>query len=91
MRKLTICICENKGADQLRSAVPAKLISAFVFATQIVYFLNTKFPASNHLLLLYSQVCVGPGRNPNCCFFHAQAQMYDSLREGVAQETMSLP
>ena len=60
MRKPTICICENKGADQLRSnceaisfAVTAKLISAFVFATWIVqflYFQNPKCPASNHLL-----------------------------------------
>ena len=34
-------------------AVTAKLISAFVFATRIkkfLYFLNPKFPASNHLL-----------------------------------------
>ena len=43
MRKPTICVGENKGADQL--------ISAFVFATRIVpslYFLNPKFPASNY-------------------------------------------
>ena len=33
MGKPTICIGENKGADQLRSYT-AKLISAFVFATQ---------------------------------------------------------
>ena len=33
MRKPTICICENKDADQ----ITAKLISAFVFATRIVY------------------------------------------------------
>ena len=26
-----------------------------------LYFLNPKFQASNHLLWLYSQVCVGPG------------------------------
>ena len=41
MGKTTIC------------EVTAKLISAFVFATRIVpflYFLNLKFPASNHLL-----------------------------------------
>ena len=54
MRKPTFCICENKDADQLRGsfAVTAKLISAFVFATWIVqslYFLNTKFRASNLL------------------------------------------
>ena len=46
-------------------AVNAQLISAFVFATQIVqslYFLNPKFQASSHLLWLYRPVCVGPGR-----------------------------
>ena len=45
MGEPTTCIGENKGADQLRSA--------FVFATQIVqfhYFLNPKFPGSNHLM-----------------------------------------
>ena len=50
VRKPAFCICENKGADQLRGdreadqrlcfrnsfAVTAKLISAFVFATRIV-------------------------------------------------------
>ena len=52
---------------QISFAVTAKLISAFVFATRIVqslYFLNPKFQASNHLLWLYSPVCVGPGRKP---------------------------
>ena len=29
---------------------------------QSLYFLNTKFQASSHLLWLYSPVCVGPGR-----------------------------
>ena len=45
----------------------AKLISAFVFATQIVqslYFLNLEFQASSYLLWLYSPVCVGPGWKP---------------------------
>ena len=68
MGKPTICMGENKGADQL--------IRAFVFATRIVqflYFLNPKFQASNLLLCLYIPVCVGPVRNPNCWFSHAQA------------------
>ena len=60
VRKPVFCICENKDADQLRGnregyreADTAKLISAFVFATQIVqslYFLNPKFQASSCLL-----------------------------------------
>ena len=53
----------NNGADQLcsyslcfrigKNPVTAKQISAFVFATQIVqslFYFNTKFQASNHLL-----------------------------------------
>ena len=76
MRKPTICIGENKGADQLRSNCEAD--HAFVFATRIVQFLyflilNPQFPASIH-----SSVCVRPGRcgrNPNCWFSHAQSQL----------------
>ena len=83
MRKPAFCICKNKDTDQLRSdhctirvaktkalisfAVTTKLISTFVFATQIVqslYCLNTKFQASRHVLWLYSLVCIGPGRKP---------------------------
>ena len=77
MGKHTICICENKGADQLRGN--AELISAFVFATRIVqylYFLNTKFHASSCLLLLCSPVCVGPGRKPQRLFSHEAAHKY---------------
>ena len=55
-----------------------KQTSVFVFATRILqflYFLSPKLPASNHLLLLYRPVCVGPDRNPNCWFSHAQAHI----------------
>ena len=64
-RKPAFCICENKDADQLHGSV--KLICVFVFATWIVqslYFLNTNFQASSHLMWLYSPVCGGPGRKP---------------------------
>ena len=68
MRKPDFSICENKDADQLRgNQVSVKLISAFVFATQIVqsiYFLNPKFQASSYLLWSHSRVCVGPGLKP---------------------------
>ena len=48
-------------------AVTAQLISASVIATQIepsLYFLNPEFQVSNHLLWLYSPVCVRPGPKP---------------------------
>ena len=76
MRKPTFCICENKGADQLHSNCKAD--HAFVFAIRIVpfpYFLNPKFPASSHLLGLYSLVCVGPVQKPHCWFSHETAQL----------------
>ena len=79
MRKPAFCICENKGSAktkvQISFEVTAQLISVFVFATLIVqslYFLNLKFQVSNHLLWLYSPVCVGPGRIP-------QRQVYSRI------------
>ena len=70
--KPTICIGENKDADQLRGN------RVFVFATQIVqflFYLNPKFQASSSFLCLYSPVCVGPVRKPHCWFSHEVAQM----------------
>ena len=69
-----------KTKAQISFAVTAKLISAFVFATQIVqflYFLHPKFPAStlSHLLCLYRAVCVGPVWKPNCWFSHDAPHM----------------
>ena len=66
-------IAYAKTKTQISFAVTAKLISAFVFTTWIVqylYFLNAKFPASSHLQLLYSIVCVRPGPKPHCWFSH---------------------
>ena len=78
LRKPTIRICENKGAEQLHSycEVTAKLIFASVFATrtvQFLYYLNPKFLASSHLLCLHMLVCVGPVRKPHCWFSHEAA------------------
>ena len=52
--------------------------NAFVFATQIIqfrFFLNTTFPASSHLLCLYSSFCVGHVRNSHCWLSHAEAHI----------------
>ena len=70
MGKPTICIYENKDADQL--------ISAFVFATRIVqflFYLNPKFQASSSFLCLNRPVCVRPVRKPHCWFSHEKAHM----------------
>ena len=61
MGKPTICIGENKDADQLCSNREAD--HAFVFATGIVqflFYLNPKFQASSSFLLLCRPVCVRP-------------------------------
>ena len=54
--KLAFCICEKKGADQLRNDL--------CLVVQFLYFQTLKFQASIHLLWLYSPVCVGPGLTP---------------------------
>ena len=74
--KTSICICENKDADQHRGN--RKADQCLVFATWIVqflYFLNPKFPASSHLLCLYSSVCFKPVRKPHCLFSHEAAHI----------------
>ena len=79
MGKPTICIGENKGADQLRGNREADLISAFVFTTRIVqflFFLNPKFQVSSHLLCLYRLVCVRPGRKPRRPVFSHRGSFY---------------
>ena len=71
-RKDSVSQCAYQGA------VTAQLISAFVFAIRIVqslYYLNPKFQACSHILWLYSQVCVGPGRKPDCWFSHDAAHI----------------
>ena len=68
-----------KTVAQISFAVTAKLISAFVFTTGIVqffYFLNPKFPASSHLLFLYSSACVRPVWKPHCWFSHDSVHLY---------------
>ena len=80
MRKPDFCIYA-KTKTQISFAVTAKLISVFVFATQIVcsfYFLNPKFQGSNHLLWLYSPVYVGPGRKPRRPVFSERGS-YDHM------------
>ena len=80
VRKLAFCIAKTK--TQISFAVTAKLISAFVFDTRILqslYYLNPKFQASSHLL--YSPVCVGPGRKPQRQVF-SQRGSVDTVQNG---------
>ena len=78
MRKGDYCLCENKGADQLRSN--------FVFATRIVqflFYLNPKFQASSSFLSLYRPVCVAPGRKPRRPVFSRRGSLMENLLVGV--------
>ena len=76
MKKAFFCICENKDA------VTAKLISAFVSAARLerfIYFLNSKFQASFHLLWLNSPVFVGPGPKARRPFFSLRGSIMVKL------------
>ena len=67
-------------------SVTAKLISAFVFATQIVQslcFLNPKFPASSNLLWLHSLVMSDLVGNPDDRFFCDAAQILKYLDSNI--------
>ena len=91
MRKPAFAYAKTK--TQISFAVTAKLISAFVFATQIerfLFFLNPKVQASSYLLWLYSPVCVGPGRNPEDRFYHNEAQISSNTHLICSSELLSL-
>ena len=67
MGKPTICIGENKDADQLLGNREAD--ERLCFRNRIVQFffnLNPKLQASSSFLRLYRPVCVGPVRKPHC-------------------------
>ena len=78
MGKPTICIGENKGADQLcgNREADQRLCFRYTDSTIPPLLLKTaKFQASSLLLCLYSPVCVGPVRKPHCWFSHEAAHM----------------
>ena len=77
MRKPFFCIYA-KTKTQISFAVTAKLISAFVFATQVIqslYFLITKFQASSHLVWSCSPFVLDLVGNPEDRFSHNEANM----------------
>ena len=60
-REKTSFFAYAKTKTQLSSEADQRLVFA-TYIVQSLYFLNTKFQASNHLVWLYSLVCVRPGR-----------------------------
>ena len=95
MRKPDFSICKNKDADQFHREREAD--HAFVFAIRIVqslFFLNPKFPASSHLLWLYSLICVGPGLKPlgkvfSCCGSYVLGSLLCRCYSGLNNQTIS--
>ena len=78
VEKPTICIGENKGADQLRSNCEADQRLCFRYTDSTIPLfstLNPKFQASSMLLCLYSLICVRPVRKPHCWFSHKAAHL----------------
>ena len=77
MRKQTICIGENKGAEQLRSNCEADQRLCFRYTDSTIPLLfKYKIQAFNHLLRLYSPVCVRPVRKHKLFgFSHAQTHI----------------
>ena len=72
MGKPTICIGENKGADQLRSNCEADQRLCFRYSdtvVQFLFYLDPKFQGSSLFLRLYRLVCVGPGQKPKLFVF----------------------
>ena len=81
MRKPVFCICENKDADQLRSA--------FVFTTRIVqslYFLNPKFQASSHHCGCTARFVWDLVGNPEDRFSHNETHIIRALVEWLEEE-----
>ena len=80
MGKPTICIGENKDADQLRGNREADQRLCFRSRiVQFLFYLNPKFQASSSFLCLCRPVCVGPVRKPHCWFSYDAAQVLVSV------------
>ena len=76
MGKPTICIGENKDADQLRGNREADQRLCFRYSdSTIPLLLKSKIQASSSFLCLYRPVCVRPVRKPHCWFSHGAAHL----------------
>ena len=76
MGKPTICIGENKDADQLRGNREADQRLCFRYSDSTIPLLLKSEISSFWLFsVLVQPVCVGPVRKPHCWFSHEAAQM----------------
>ena len=85
MGKPTICIGENKGADQLRGNREADQRLYFRYSESTIPLLLkseiSRLQASSCLLCFYSPVCVRPVRKPHCWFSHEAAQISKAIQK----------
>ena len=75
-----------KTKVQISFAVTAKMISAFVFATQIVQcllYIQPKFYDSSFLPWVYRPVCVGPGRKSRRSVFSCRGSYVTDIQSQV--------
>ena len=76
MGKPTICIGENKDADQLHGNCEADQRLCFRYSdSTIPLLLKSELQASSSNLCLYRPVCVRPVRKPHCWFSHEAAHI----------------
>ena len=76
MRNPAFCICENTDADQLRGNREADQRLCFRYTDSTIPLLpKSEISSIQTYSVLYSLVCVGPGRKPERCFSHDAAQM----------------
>ena len=91
MRKPAFCICENKDADQLRSNREADQRLCFRHTDSTIPLLpKSEIQASNHLVWLYSLVCVEPGRKPEDRFSHNEAHVMFVTSDLLLEPVISL-
>ena len=94
MRKPAFCICEYKGADQLRSKYAADQRLCFHFIDSSIPLVH-KFQASSHLLWLYCPVCVRPGPKPQRQVFSQQGSCFSRIARkpalGVSNQVLHKP
>ena len=81
MRKPDFCLCENKGADQLRSNCEADQRLCFRYSdSTIPPLLNPKSQASNLFLGLHRPVYVRRGRKPRRPVFLRRGSIFILLQ-----------
>ena len=82
MRKPTICIRENKDADQLLGNREADQCLCFRYTDSTITLLSkSKISSFWQLMCLYSSVCVEPVQKPHCLFSHEVAQLLIDIKK----------